>query len=67
MPPGSSDGVPLLVTGGDHAAVAAVTADRRLAGVTVVPPFLAVPDPRRSVLDQAVLDAQSVRVEVRNA
>jgi hypothetical protein len=61
------DGVPLLVTGGDHAAVEAVLADRRLAGVSVVPPFLTVPDPRRSVLDQAVLDAGSVRISVVNA
>jgi hypothetical protein len=59
--------VPVLVTGGDHAAVEAVLADRRLARATVVAPFLAVPDPRRSVLDQAVLDAQAVRVEVTNA
>jgi hypothetical protein len=60
-------GVPLLVTGGDHAAVEAVFEDRRLATLVVVPPFLAVPDPRRSVLDQAILDARSVRVEVINA
>ncbi len=60
-------GVPVLVTGGDHAAVEAVLTDRRLGHATVVPPFLAVPDPRRSVLDQAVLDAQSVRVAVTNA
>lgn len=59
--------VPLLVTGGDRVAVEAVLTDRRLARATVVPPFLTVPDPRRSVLDQAVLDAQSVRVEVSNA
>ena len=59
--------VPVLVTGGDHGAVEAVLTDRRLARATVVPPFLAVPDPRRSVLDQAVLDAQAVRVEVTNA
>ncbi len=60
-------GVPLLVTGGDHAAVEAVLADRRLAGLVVVPPFLAVPDPRRSVLDQAILDAGNVRISVVNA
>ena len=60
------DDVRLLVTGGDHDAVAAVLADRRLAGVGVVGPWLAVPDPRRSVLEQAVQDAQAVRVVVRN-
>ncbi|MET0837627.1 MAG: acVLRF1 family peptidyl-tRNA hydrolase [Marmoricola sp.] len=60
-------GVPLLVTGGDHAAVEQVLADRRLAGADVVPPFLAVPDPRRRVLEQAVADAGSVRVDVTNA
>jgi hypothetical protein len=61
------DGVPLLVTGGDHAAVEAVLTDRRLAALPVVPPFLAVPDPRRSVLDQAIIDAGSARVSVVNA
>jgi hypothetical protein len=33
----------------------------------VVPPFLPVPDPRRSVLEQAVADACSVHVTVTNA
>jgi hypothetical protein len=61
------DGVPLIVTGGDHAAVEAVLSDRRLAGLSVVPPFLAVPDPRRSVLEQAILDAGNVRISVVNA
>ena len=43
-------------------------ADRPAAGAaTVVEPWLAVPDPRRAVLDQAVLDAQAIRVEVTNA
>ena len=60
-------GVPLLVTGGDHAAVEAVLEDRRLAGLVVVPPFLAVPDPRRSVLEQAIVEAGSVRIRVVNA
>jgi hypothetical protein len=60
-------GVPLLVTGGDHTGVEAVLEDRRLARVPVVPPFLPVPDPRRSVLEQAIADAASVRVEVVNA
>jgi len=59
--------VQCLVTGGDHSAVEAVLTDRRLSGLVVVPPFLTVPDPRRSVLDQAVLDAGAVRVDVVNA
>jgi VLRF1 release factor-like protein len=60
-------GVETVVTGGDHAAVEAVLTDRRLAALVVVEPFLAVPDPRRAVLEQAVVDAGSVRVEVANA
>lgn len=56
-----------IVTGGDHGAVDAVLSDPRLAHVTVVGPWLAVPDPRRVVLDQAILDAQAIRVEVTNA
>lgn len=56
-----------LVTGGDHAAVAEVLADPRLSRMRVVPPWLAVPDPRRGVLDQAIRDACAVRVEVHNA
>jgi hypothetical protein len=60
-------GVGTVVTGGDHAAVEAVLADSRLASLAVVGPWLPVPDPRRAVLDQAILDAQAVRVEVENA
>jgi hypothetical protein len=56
-----------LVTGGDHAAVDEVLADARLGGVDVVAPWLPVPDPRRSVLDQAVADARALQVEVVNA
>lgn len=56
-----------VVTGGDHAAVDAVLADPRLAGLAVVAPWLAVPDPRRAVLDAAISDAQAVRVDVVNA
>ena len=41
--------------------------DQRLASVTVVDPWLAVPDPRRAVLDQAIVDAQSIAVDVTNA
>jgi hypothetical protein len=57
----------VVVTGGDHAAVDEVLADPRLRGLTVVEPWLPVPDPRRAVLDQAIVDATSLRVEVRNA
>ena len=56
-----------VVTGGDRPAVDDVLADPRLAGLRVVEPWLAVPDPRRRVLDQAVLDACSVAVHVQNA
>jgi hypothetical protein len=56
-----------IVTGGDHAAVDEVLADPRLARLRVVPPWLAVPDPKRVVLDQAVADGQAVRIDVDNA
>ena len=55
-----------LVTGGDHGAVDEVLADPRLRQVTVVGPWLAVPDPRRAVLDGAIQDALAVAVEVVN-
>ena len=61
------EGTPLLVTGGDHAAVQEVLADPRLRRVDVVPPWLPVPDPRRGVLEQAIRDAASATVEVLNA
>ncbi|MDQ1104035.1 acVLRF1 family peptidyl-tRNA hydrolase [Nocardioides zeae] len=58
---------PLVVAvGGDRTAVADVLADRRLE-VATVGPFLDVPDPRRSVLEQAVADASAVQVRVENA
>ena len=57
----------LLVTGGDHVAVDEVLTDARLVGARVVGPWLPVPDPRRSVLDQAILDAQAIGVDVTNA
>ncbi|UMG92423.1 acVLRF1 family peptidyl-tRNA hydrolase [Nocardioides sp. TF02-7] len=60
------EGAPVVVTGGNRSAVAEVLADPRLAGVTVVGPWLAVPDPRRAVLEAAIADAQSVRVVVEN-
>jgi len=60
-------GAEVLATGGDHPAVEAVLSDHRLAGLVVVPPFMSVPDPRRGVLDQAIVDAGSIRVSVTNA
>lgn len=58
----------VLVTGGDHDAVAAVLADPRLRRLAerVVEPFLSVPDPRRSVLEGAIAEAGSVRMSVVN-
>jgi hypothetical protein len=56
-----------VVTGGDHSAVDTVLADPRLDRIDVVGPWLAVPDPRRAVLDAAIADAQAARVEVENA
>ena len=56
-----------VVTGGDRAAVAEVLADPRLRGMSVVEPWLDVPDPRRQVLDRAIADAASIRVDVTNA
>jgi len=60
------DGAPLVVTGGEHAAVNEVLADPRLAGITVDERWLAVPDPKRGVLEQAILDAASAWVHVIN-
>lgn len=57
----------LVVTGGDRTAVDEVLLDPRLRTLTVVGPWLAVPDPRRGVLEQAVRDACAVQVEVLNA
>ena len=53
-----------LVCGGDRGAVEQVLADPRLArlGAVRVEPWLAVPDPRRAVLEQAVRDGASMRV-----
>jgi hypothetical protein len=56
-----------VVTGGDHAAVDEVLADARLSGLSPVSLWLSVSDPRRAVLDAAIADALSVRVEVVNA
>lgn len=56
-----------LITGGDHGGVDDVLTDRRLQSMQVVGPWLAVQDPIRAVLDQAVEEAQKVRIEVVNA
>jgi hypothetical protein len=55
-----------LVCGGDRPAVEAVLGDPRLRGLALlrVDPWLAVPDPRRTVLDRAVADGASVSVTV---
>jgi len=55
-----------VVSGGDRGAVEEVLGDRRLARLRVIGPWLDVPDPRRAVLEQAVLDACAVRIEVRD-
>lgn len=58
-----------LVCGGDRSAVEQVLDDpglRRLAAVRVEP-WLAVPDPRRAVLEQAVADGRSLAVTVHDA
>lgn len=57
----------LVVTGGDHSAVDEVLEDRRLARLQVTGPWLAVPDPRRGVLEAAVAQACALRVDVVNA
>ena len=62
--------VAALVCGGDRSAVDAVLADPRLArtvAADVVEPWLPVPDPRRGVLEQGVLDALSIQIDVQNA
>jgi hypothetical protein len=56
-----------VAVGGDRSAADAVLADPRLARLDVVGPWLAVPDPRRAVLDAAVGDARAVVIEVENA
>ena len=56
-----------LVTGGDHTAVEEVLADSRLAHLDVIEPWLTVPDPRRGVLEESVVLARAVRIDVHNA
>jgi hypothetical protein len=55
-----------LVCGGDRSAVDAVLTDPRLRALSDVrtEPWLAVPDPRRAVLDQAAIDGGSVRIRL---
>ena len=56
----------VLVCGGDRTAVEQVLEEQRLRHLAAlrVEPWLPVPDPRRAVLEQAVLDAGSVAVSV---
>lgn len=56
-----------VVVGGDRPAVDAVLDDPRLRGLAPVGDWLAVADPRRSVLDGAIEDALAVGVHVVNA
>ena len=60
------DDVDGLVTGGDRAAVRSVLADPRLKPLADLPQgrFLAVPDPRKRVLEEAVRRARAVVVDV---
>jgi len=55
-----------IVSGGDRVAVREVLADPRLDALRPVELWLPVPDPRRAVLERAIADAQSLRVEVTN-
>lgn len=56
-----------VVVGGDRVAVDDVLGDARLRHLRVRGPWLAVPDPKRDVLERAAAEAMAVRVEVRNA
>ncbi len=62
-------GVDVLVTGGDQPAIDQCLTDPGLARLVgrVDTRRLTTPDPRRTVLDQAVADAASVAIDVRNA
>lgn len=57
-----------VVLGGDASALAALRADRRLAEVFALaePRVLDVPEPRRSVLDDAAVRALTVEIVVRD-
>jgi peptide subunit release factor 1 (eRF1) len=58
-----------VVLGGDAAALDALRADRRLAGLLTraEPRVLDVPEPRRAVLDEAARRARAVEIVVRDA
>ena len=56
-----------VFAGGPPTAVEEVLADPRLRGLPVSEPWLAVPDPRRAVLEEAIREACSVGVDVVNA
>jgi len=60
------DNLVALFRGGDRRAVDTVLSDPRLAGLAPLArdPFLAVPDPRQRVLEQAGADALVVRIEI---
>jgi hypothetical protein len=60
------DRLAALVTGGDRQHIEAILADARLGPLKVlrVDRFLPVPDPKRSVLEQAVTSARSVQIRV---
>lgn len=55
-----------LVCGGDRTAVEAVLSDPRLSRLSDVrvDPWLAVPDPKRAGLNQAITDAWSARISI---
>jgi hypothetical protein len=56
-----------IVVGGDKSAIEAVLGQPGLRSLSVTGPFLAVPDPRRGVLEEAIAHAISVQVHVVNA
>jgi hypothetical protein len=62
----SLDTLACVVTGGDRRTVEGVLADPRLAPVLAVRAerFLEVPEPRRTVLEEAVAKARAVRVRI---
>ena len=57
-----------VVCGGDRQAVHEVLADPRLSGLAALrtEPWLDVPDPRRAVLDQAMVDGASATLEIED-
>ncbi len=61
-----SGGLDALVCGGDRSAVEAVLDDPRLSRLADLrcEPWLPVPDPKRGVLEQAVVDACSVAITI---